>query len=253
MKIEKTVRGFSGVVNVKVDMSAKKLTVIGKVDPAKVRDALAEKNKKVEIVSPQPKKDAAGNKKPDDKLENKAHTKKEVKREVKEKEGPIKVLKLVIQETRQVIVVVQVEDISQELEEARNEAERARNEAERALNKAERARNKAECARNKAKHARNKAEHARNEAELARNEAEHARNVADIAQNKWIKAETDLQEKLELTQMPKLKCQETNVQEKLKLTQMPKLKCQETNVKFPDVNVKSSRLRLSDSTRRLRS
>ncbi|KAK4281510.1 hypothetical protein QN277_012992 [Acacia crassicarpa] len=77
-KIKKAVGRFSGVEKVKVDVSANKLTVIGEVDPAKVRDDLAEKiQKKVEIVSPQPKKDAAaGNKQPDEKPEKKADKKK---------------------------------------------------------------------------------------------------------------------------------------------------------------------------------
>lgn len=50
----------TGVEDVKADISANKLTVTGKVDPAKLRDKLAEKTKKkVELVSPQPKKDDA--------------------------------------------------------------------------------------------------------------------------------------------------------------------------------------------------
>lgn len=60
-KIKKAVRHFEGVEDVKADISANKLTVTGKVDPAKLRDKLEEKTKKkVELVSPQPKKDAAG-------------------------------------------------------------------------------------------------------------------------------------------------------------------------------------------------
>lgn len=58
----------AGVEDVKTDLSSKKLTVIGKVDPAKVRDKLAEKTKKkVELISPQPKKDSAGDKPPEEK------------------------------------------------------------------------------------------------------------------------------------------------------------------------------------------
>lgn len=58
----------AGVVDVKADMSANKLTVFGKVDPAMVRDKLAEKTKKkVDLISPQPKKDAGGDKKPSEK------------------------------------------------------------------------------------------------------------------------------------------------------------------------------------------
>ena len=62
-----------GVEDVKTDCEANKVTVIGKVDPTKVRDRLAKKTKKkVDLISPQPKKDAApvaaaggGDKKPD--------------------------------------------------------------------------------------------------------------------------------------------------------------------------------------------
>lgn len=54
--------------DVKADLSGNKLTVIGKVDPTKVRDKLAEKtNKNVELVSSPPKKDAAGDKPPPEK------------------------------------------------------------------------------------------------------------------------------------------------------------------------------------------
>ncbi|KAG5055572.1 hypothetical protein AAZX31_03G164200 [Glycine max] len=67
-KIKRAVRHFDGVEDVKTDLSSKKLTVIGKVDPAKVRDKLAEKTKKkVELISPQPKKDSAGDKPPEEK------------------------------------------------------------------------------------------------------------------------------------------------------------------------------------------
>lgn len=54
--------------DVKADTSGNKLTVIGKVDPTKLRDKLAEKTKKeVEIVSPQNKKDVTGDKLPEKK------------------------------------------------------------------------------------------------------------------------------------------------------------------------------------------
>ncbi|XP_061345764.1 heavy metal-associated isoprenylated plant protein 3-like [Gastrolobium bilobum] len=78
-KIKRTVRHFDGVEDVKADMPGNKLTVIGKVDPAKLRDKLAEKiKKKVEIVSPQPKKESkaeekksGGDKPPEKKAEEK--------------------------------------------------------------------------------------------------------------------------------------------------------------------------------------
>ncbi|KAI4349114.1 hypothetical protein L6164_009750 [Bauhinia variegata] len=76
-KIKKAVRHFEGVENVKADMASNKLTVTGKVDPTKVRDKLAEKiKKKVELISPQPKKDAGGDSKPDKKPEKKPDDKK---------------------------------------------------------------------------------------------------------------------------------------------------------------------------------
>ncbi|KAK4783075.1 hypothetical protein SAY86_007449 [Trapa natans] len=65
---------LAGVEDVKTDSSNNKLTVTGKVDPVKIKQRLEEKTrKKVEIVSPQHKKDAgapAGDKqpKPDEKL-----------------------------------------------------------------------------------------------------------------------------------------------------------------------------------------
>ncbi|OIV92367.1 hypothetical protein TanjilG_09965 [Lupinus angustifolius] len=71
-KIKKAVRHFEGVEDVKADISASKLIVIGKVDPAQVRDNLAAKTKKkVDLVSPQPKKDAGtgGEKPPEKKAE----------------------------------------------------------------------------------------------------------------------------------------------------------------------------------------
>ncbi|TKY62127.1 Heavy metal-associated isoprenylated plant protein 26 [Spatholobus suberectus] len=59
-KIKRAVRHLDGVEDIKADLLGNKLTVIGKVDPTMVRDKLAEKTKKkVELISPQPKKDAA--------------------------------------------------------------------------------------------------------------------------------------------------------------------------------------------------
>lgn len=72
-KVRKAVRYFDGVEDVKTDIGSNKLTVIGKVDPAKVKARVEDKtHKKVEIISPQPKKDGGaaaggggGDKKPD--------------------------------------------------------------------------------------------------------------------------------------------------------------------------------------------
>ena len=67
---------FSGVEDVKAEMALNKLTVVGKVDPMKLRDKLSQKTKKnVELVSPlPPKKDnkaAADDNKPEKKAEDK--------------------------------------------------------------------------------------------------------------------------------------------------------------------------------------
>ncbi|KAJ7976920.1 Heavy metal-associated isoprenylated plant protein [Quillaja saponaria] len=76
-KIRRAVRHLEGVEDVKTDMSANKLTVIGRVDPTKIQEKLAGKTKKkVDLVSPQPKKDAGGDKKPDEKSEKKSDEKK---------------------------------------------------------------------------------------------------------------------------------------------------------------------------------
>jgi hypothetical protein len=73
---------YSGVEGLKTDCAGNKLTVTGKVDPAKIKARLEEKTKrKVEIISPQPKKDdgaaAGGDKKADEKPEKKPEGKKE--------------------------------------------------------------------------------------------------------------------------------------------------------------------------------
>ncbi|XP_027931310.1 heavy metal-associated isoprenylated plant protein 6-like [Vigna unguiculata] len=72
-KIKRAVRSFNGVEDVRADLLGNKLTVIGKVDSAAVRDKLADKTrKKVEIISPQPKKDSgAASKPPEKKVEEK--------------------------------------------------------------------------------------------------------------------------------------------------------------------------------------
>ncbi|OIW05145.1 hypothetical protein TanjilG_02618 [Lupinus angustifolius] len=52
MRIEKAVRHFEGVEDVKANMSSNELTVIGKVDSAMLRDKLAKKTrKKIEIIT----------------------------------------------------------------------------------------------------------------------------------------------------------------------------------------------------------
>lgn len=67
---------------VQAESDAGKVTVTGKLDPVKVRDNLAEKmKKKVEIVSPQPKKEKEENK--DAKANNKTEDKKNKDKEVR--------------------------------------------------------------------------------------------------------------------------------------------------------------------------
>ncbi|XP_030522110.1 heavy metal-associated isoprenylated plant protein 6-like isoform X2 [Rhodamnia argentea] len=85
-KVRRAVRSFDGVEDVKVDTAANKLTVTGKVDPTKIKEKLEEKTKKkVEIVSPQPKKDGGGgDKKPEEKPEKKTEDKKAEDKKPKE-------------------------------------------------------------------------------------------------------------------------------------------------------------------------
>ena len=72
-----------GVANAKADSDTNKVTVIGKVDPAMLREKLEQKTKKkVELLSPAPKKDkknddgGGGDKKAEKKPEKKAEDKK---------------------------------------------------------------------------------------------------------------------------------------------------------------------------------
>ncbi|KAK8563556.1 hypothetical protein V6N13_006245 [Hibiscus sabdariffa] len=91
-KIKRSIKHYQGVEDVKTDSGANKLTVIGKIDPAIVRDRLAEKTKKkVDLISPQPKKDAAagGDKKPE--AEKKPEEKKEEKKPPKESTVVLKI------------------------------------------------------------------------------------------------------------------------------------------------------------------
>ncbi|KAE8717015.1 putative acylphosphatase [Hibiscus syriacus] len=90
-KIKRSIKHCEGVEDVKTDYGANKLTVIGKIDPAKIRERLAEKTKKkVDLISPQPKKDAAaGDKKPE--AEKKPEEKKEEKKPPKESTAVLKI------------------------------------------------------------------------------------------------------------------------------------------------------------------
>lgn len=67
----------------KTESESGKLTVTGEVDPAKLRETLAEKTKKkVELVSPQPKKENK-NKSDDDKNKEKKSSDEKKPKEVK--------------------------------------------------------------------------------------------------------------------------------------------------------------------------
>ncbi|KZV26180.1 hypothetical protein F511_06347 [Dorcoceras hygrometricum] len=83
-KVKRSVSHFEGVEKVKADSANNKLTVVGKVDPAGLRERVEYKTKKkVELVSPQSKKEggdggaaAGGDKKSDGKPEKKGEEKK---------------------------------------------------------------------------------------------------------------------------------------------------------------------------------
>lgn len=65
LKIKKAVKGFPGVEAVSTDMASNKLTVVGDLDPLKIRERLESKTrKKVDLLSPAPKPDPEPNKKP---------------------------------------------------------------------------------------------------------------------------------------------------------------------------------------------
>ncbi|GAV69625.1 HMA domain-containing protein [Cephalotus follicularis] len=88
-KVKRAVKHMDGVETVKADCGANKLTVIGKVDPSKIKAKLEEKTKKkVDIISPLPKKD---DKKPDDKSDKKPEEKKEEKKPPKESTVVLKI------------------------------------------------------------------------------------------------------------------------------------------------------------------
>ncbi|KAL7618276.1 hypothetical protein Lser_V15G02035 [Lactuca serriola] len=92
-KVTKSIRHFEGVESVNVDIDGDKLTVTGKVDPTSVKERLEHKTKKkVEIISPQPKKDE---KKGDDKSpEKKSDEKKTDAKKPKEIQSSMVMLKI---------------------------------------------------------------------------------------------------------------------------------------------------------------
>ncbi|XP_038705554.1 heavy metal-associated isoprenylated plant protein 3 [Tripterygium wilfordii] len=97
VKITKCARGFEGVETVKAEADSNKLTVVGKVDPSKIREKLEQKTKKkVDLISPQPKKDnnkdndnkENNNNKEPKKEEKKPDDKKKAENEKKPKQAP---------------------------------------------------------------------------------------------------------------------------------------------------------------------
>lgn len=99
-KVKRSIKHFDGVESVKADCATNKLTVLGKVDPSKIKERLEVKTKKkVELVSPQPNKASkeGGDKKPEEKKseEKKSDEKKsdEKKPEEKKSEGKPEVKK----------------------------------------------------------------------------------------------------------------------------------------------------------------
>lgn len=68
------------------------MTVIGKVDPAAIKEKLEQKTKKkVELVSPQPKKDGGGDKKAEEKPAEKKPEEKKPAEDKKPKQVKLKV------------------------------------------------------------------------------------------------------------------------------------------------------------------
>ncbi|KAI3809351.1 hypothetical protein L1987_25323 [Smallanthus sonchifolius] len=96
-KIKKSISQFEGVESVKADTAGNKLTVTGKVDPTRIKERVEFKTKKkVEILSPQPKKDGAGGeeKKKDNPPEKKPDDKKADDKKPKEPQSSTVVLKI---------------------------------------------------------------------------------------------------------------------------------------------------------------
>lgn len=93
-KVRRSVKHFEGVDKVTTDSANNKITVTGTVEPERLRERVEYKTKKkVELVSPQPKKDE---KKSDDKPEKKAEDKPEKKVEEKVEKKPKEVSTVVL-------------------------------------------------------------------------------------------------------------------------------------------------------------
>ncbi|KAM0068670.1 putative heavy metal-associated isoprenylated plant protein/5/6 [Helianthus debilis subsp. tardiflorus] len=88
-KIKKSISQFEGVESVRADTAGNKLTVTGKVDPTRVKERVEFKTKKkVDILSPQPKKDGAEEKKKDTPPEKKADDKKDEEKKAEKPKEP---------------------------------------------------------------------------------------------------------------------------------------------------------------------
>ncbi|WOH00882.1 hypothetical protein DCAR_0520258 [Daucus carota subsp. sativus] len=101
-KVRRSVKHFEGVEKVTTDSANNKITVTGTLEPERLRERVEFKTKKkVELVSPQPKKDdkkpdAKPEKKADDKPEKKAEDKPEKKAEEKVEKKPKEVSTVIL-------------------------------------------------------------------------------------------------------------------------------------------------------------
>ncbi|KAL3531972.1 hypothetical protein ACH5RR_005493 [Cinchona calisaya] len=96
-KVKRSLRRLEGVEEVKADCASNKLTVKGNVDPVLLREKVEQKTKKkVDLISPLPKKDAGGgDKKTDGKSDKKPDDKKnDEPKKPKEPQMSIVVLKI---------------------------------------------------------------------------------------------------------------------------------------------------------------
>ncbi|XP_043703772.1 heavy metal-associated isoprenylated plant protein 3-like isoform X2 [Telopea speciosissima] len=115
-KVKRAVKGFQGVEDVKADFSSNKLTVIGKVDPVKIRERIEQKTKKkVELISPLPKdggKDGGGGGGDGDKKTEEKSAKKPDDKKIKQAPATTVILKIrlhcdgCIQKIRRIILKI---------------------------------------------------------------------------------------------------------------------------------------------------
>ncbi|GAA0184625.1 hypothetical protein LIER_31913 [Lithospermum erythrorhizon] len=89
-KIVKRIRSFEGVEGVKCEWDSNKVSVLGHVDPLKLREKMEQKtHKKVELISPLPKKENRENSNSNCADNNKPKDKKKELNETKPKELPV--------------------------------------------------------------------------------------------------------------------------------------------------------------------